>query len=61
MNFVDAVRKSMKKFMEGKLDMKSIPEVTEGEIIYTPEYFDILEEEMLAEPHEEPKEEEKDK
>lgn len=47
MNFTDAVRKSMRRYMDGKLDMKALREVTEGDIIYTPDYFDQLEEAML--------------
>lgn len=47
MNFTDAVRKSMRKYLDGKLDMKSVKEVTEGEIMYTPDYFSDLEEMLL--------------
>lgn len=47
MNFTDAVRKSMKKFLDGKLDLKELQKVTEEDILYTPDFFDDLEEQML--------------
>lgn len=43
MNFTDAVRKSMRKYLDGKLDLKAVKEVTQGDIMYTPDYFDELE------------------
>lgn len=47
MNFTDAVRKSMQKFLDGKLDLKELQKVTEEDILYTPDFFDDLEEQML--------------
>lgn len=47
MNFTDAVRKSMKKFLDGKLDLKELQKVAEEDILYTPDFFDDLEEQML--------------
>lgn len=53
MNFTDAVRKSMQKFLDGKMNLKELQKVSEEEILYTPEFFDDLEEQMLED--EEPK------
>ena len=47
MNFTDAVRKSMQKFLDGKLDLKELQKMTEEDILYTPDFFDELEEQML--------------
>lgn len=47
MNFTDAVRKSMQKFLDGKLDLKELQKVAEEDILYTPDFFDDLEEQML--------------
>ena len=47
MNFTDAVRKSMQKFLDGKLDLKELQKLTEEDILYTPDFFDELEEQML--------------
>tara|TARA_R110000796_G_scaffold199046_1_gene315324 strand:+ start:5867 stop:6052 length:186 start_codon:yes stop_codon:yes gene_type:complete len=47
MNFTDAVRKSMQKFLDGKLDLKELQKVTEEDILYTRDFFDELEEQML--------------
>ena len=49
MTFQDAVKKSIKQFMDGKMP-KNLMEVSGGEVKYTPEYFDQLEEELLEEP-----------
>ena len=46
MNFTDAVRMSMRKYLDGKMDMKAMKSVVEGELMYTPDYFDGLEEMM---------------
>ena len=48
MKFDDAIKKSIKAFLDGKLPDKLI-EVQGKEIIYTPEYMDELEE-QLTEP-----------
>jgi hypothetical protein len=47
MNFTDAVRKSMKKFSDGTMNLKELQKVTNEDILYTPEFFDDLEERML--------------
>ena len=47
MNFTDAVRKSMQKFLDGKMDLKELQKVTEEGILYTPDFFNDLEEQML--------------
>jgi len=39
MTFQDAVKKSIKQFMDGKMP-KNLMEVSGGELKYTPEYFD---------------------
>ena len=52
MKFEDAVKKSIKNFMQGKLP-SSTNELTEDGIFHTPEYFDDLEETILGEAKEE--------
>tara|TARA_R110001606_G_scaffold88262_1_gene198522 strand:+ start:802 stop:996 length:195 start_codon:yes stop_codon:yes gene_type:complete len=47
MNFTDAVRKSMKKFSDGTMNLKELQKVTNEDILYTPEFFNDLEERML--------------
>ena len=47
MNFTDAVRKPMKKFSDGTMNLKELQKVTNEDILYTPEFFDDLEERML--------------
>lgn len=46
MKFEVAVQKSIKAFMDGKLPEK-LREASGGELIYTPEYMDELEEALL--------------
>lgn len=48
MNFAQAVEKSIKAYMDGKLP-EELTKSTGEEIIYTPEYMDELEE-QLTEP-----------
>jgi len=48
MNFAQAVEKSIKAYMDGKLP-EELAKSTGEEIIYTPEYMDELEE-QLTEP-----------
>lgn len=48
MQFDQAVLMSMKKFREGK-SLALTAQLKEGGIIYTPEYFDELEEEITGE------------
>jgi len=57
MNFNDAVTKSIKNFMDGKMP-KNLTEVTEGEIMYTPEYFDGFAESLKEDPAPEEEEDE---
>tara|TARA_R110002073_G_scaffold61105_1_gene153744 strand:+ start:741 stop:917 length:177 start_codon:yes stop_codon:yes gene_type:complete len=47
MKFEDAVKKSIKSFMNGKMP-NSATEFTEGGAFHTPEYFDDLEERLLG-------------
>jgi|TARA_R110000822_G_scaffold13122_3_gene46946 hypothetical protein len=49
MNFDDAVKKSIKVFLNGKMPMKT-GELNDEGLFFTPEYFDTLEEELLEEP-----------
>jgi len=49
MTFNEAVKKSIKVFLKGKMPMKT-SELKEDGLVYTPEYFDELEEELLDEP-----------
>jgi len=58
MKFEDAIKKSIKGFIEGKVP-RNIAEMSEEGLIYTPAYLDKLEEVMMAEPEApEPTEEE---
>ena len=52
MKFEDAVLKSVKLFLDGKVPPKTAELAEEGRI-YTPEYFDDLEERLLGEFKEE--------
>tara|TARA_B110000259_G_C13683510_1_gene269314 strand:+ start:131 stop:310 length:180 start_codon:yes stop_codon:yes gene_type:complete len=47
MKFQDAVKKSIKAFMNGKTP-QATDEMSEGGIFHTPAYFDELEEQMLS-------------
>jgi hypothetical protein len=49
MTFDEAVKKSIKVFMQGKMPMKT-GELKEEGLFYTPEYFDELEGDLLEEP-----------
>lgn len=53
MNFTDAVRESMAKFLKGRLDLSEIQKSQDGVIKYTPEYFDEMEAELEDMPEEE--------
>lgn len=57
MNFQDAVRKSIKNFLDGKMP-RNLTEVNEGEIMYTPEWFDGFKESLEEDPAPEVKEDE---
>lgn len=49
MTFDEAVKKSIKVFLKGKMPMKTGELKADG-LFYTPEYFDELEEELLDKP-----------
>ncbi len=49
MTFDEAVKKSIKVFMQGKMPMKT-GELKEEGLFYTPDYFDELEADLLDEP-----------
>ena len=49
MTFDEAVKKSIKVFMQGKMPIKT-GELKEEGLFYTPEYFDELEGDLLEEP-----------
>jgi hypothetical protein len=49
MTFDEAVKKSIKVFINGKMPMKT-SELVEDGLLYTPEFFDEMEEEFLEEP-----------
>ena len=52
MKFEDAVKKSIKDFMKGKMPQIT-SELAGDDLFHTPEYFDELEEELLGEVSEE--------
>lgn len=45
MKFEDAIEKSIKAFLDGKLP-EELVKVQDGEILYTPEYMDEMEEDF---------------
>jgi hypothetical protein len=47
MKFQDAVKKSIRNFMNGKMPSETSG-MAEGEIFHTPEYFDEMEEDLLG-------------
>lgn len=49
MTFDEAVKKSIKVFMQGKMPLKT-GELKEEGLFYTPDYFDELEADLLDEP-----------
>lgn len=49
MTFDEAIKKSIKVFLNGKMPMKT-SELKEDGLRFTPEYFDDLEAEMLKNP-----------
>tara|TARA_B100001094_G_scaffold276041_1_gene284000 strand:- start:503 stop:685 length:183 start_codon:yes stop_codon:yes gene_type:complete len=49
MDFNKAIKQSISNFLEGRVP-ESLMELKEGELIYTPEYFDALEEDLKNEP-----------
>tara|TARA_B100000780_G_C21005305_1_gene402365 strand:- start:196 stop:378 length:183 start_codon:yes stop_codon:yes gene_type:complete len=55
MTFDEAVKKSIKVFLKGKMPMKTGELKSEG-LFYTPDYFDQLEEDILEEPTDSKKE-----
>jgi len=49
MDFNKAIKQSISNFLEGRVP-KALVELKEGELIYTPEYFDALEEDLKNGP-----------
>jgi|TARA_R110001606_G_scaffold380981_2_gene541840 hypothetical protein len=49
MKFEDAIKKSIKSFLAGKTP-EALRATKEEDFIYSSEYFDMLEEELLEEP-----------
>tara|TARA_B110000046_G_scaffold150205_1_gene158523 strand:+ start:589 stop:789 length:201 start_codon:yes stop_codon:yes gene_type:complete len=49
MKFEDAIKKSIKSFLAGKTP-EALRATKEEDFIYSSEYFDMLEEELLDEP-----------
>lgn len=49
MTFDEAVKKSIKVFVKGIMPMKT-SELVEDGLLYTPDFFDQMEEELLDEP-----------
>jgi len=54
MKFEDAVQKSVKLFLDGKMPPKTA-DIAENGRMYTPEYFDELEERLLGDVEKEGK------
>lgn len=50
MQFQDAVKLSIEKFLDGKMPNKLAELADDGVLYHTPDYFDALEEELLGEP-----------
>lgn len=59
MTFDEAVKKSIKVFLKGKMPMKT-GELREDGLFYRPEFFDELEKELLDEPTKSKKDKEKE-
>lgn len=59
MTFDEAVKKSIKVFLQGKMPMKT-GELKEEGLFYTPQYFDELEDDLLDEPTDSKKAKEKE-
>tara|TARA_R100000544_G_scaffold36520_2_gene25002 strand:+ start:381 stop:569 length:189 start_codon:yes stop_codon:yes gene_type:complete len=57
MTFDEAVKKSIKVFLQGKMPMKT-GELKEDGLFFTPDYFDELESAILDEPTDTTKEKE---
>jgi hypothetical protein len=49
MTFDEAIKKSIKMFMKGKMPMNT-SQISEEGLFFTPEYFDELEVDLLEEP-----------
>jgi len=49
MQFDEAVKKSIKVFLSGKMSLKTA-ELKKDGLLYTPDFFDQMEEELLDEP-----------
>jgi hypothetical protein len=59
MNFTDAVRESIGKFLEGKMNLEELTKISEGPVKYSPRFFDKLEE-QLAEADDLPEDSDED-
>ena len=59
MTFDEAVKRSIKVFLKGKMPMKT-SELKKDGLFYTPEYFDELELELLDAPTNSKKDKEKE-
>ena len=56
MQFQDAVKLSIEKFLDGKMPEQTAALAESGQLIYTQQYFDLLEEEIMGEPVEQEEE-----
>ena len=59
MNFTDAVRESIGKFLEGKMNLEELKKISDGPVKYFPQFFDRLEE-QLAEAEDLPEDSDED-
>ena len=59
MDFNVAVKRSIKSFLAGKMAMKT-SELKENGLLYTPDFFDQMEEDLLEEPTDSKKAKEKE-
>ena len=48
MNFTDAVRESIGKFLEGKMNLEELKKISDGPVKYFPQFFDRLEEQLIS-------------
>jgi phosphatidate phosphatase PAH1 len=50
MKFQEAVKKSIEMFLDGKMPDRTAELAESGQLMFTQEYFDLLEEEIMGEP-----------
>ena len=50
MKFQEAVKKSIEMFLDGKMPARTAELAESGQLMFTQEYFDLLEEEIMGEP-----------